>query len=125
MKSPRHPTKLPVRLPDPDNSIPDTLNDELIELLTAFVSGCPACETCHDLNGVMALAAKVQVAVEKHNTSPLNKFAFSAKETARLLSISERSLTRLSDRKLLCASRALKKPIYGRDAILSFLSATS
>ena len=75
---------------------------------------CPVCKV-----------TTIRTLALKSKQSLLTKFAFSARETAELLSISQRSLKRLADRKLLCPSRALRTPIYSREAIISFLSATA
>src|SRR4051794_35944250 len=55
----------------------------------------------------------------------LNKLAFSPAETAALLSISKRSLQRLTERRVLLPSRALRTPRYSRDAILQYLHSTT
>jgi excisionase family DNA binding protein len=67
-----------------------------------------------------------QVSLAEANSAPRpERMAFSVKETAALLGISEKTVRRLVERKLLNPSRALRHLLFSRKEVQRFLDESS
>jgi excisionase family DNA binding protein len=94
------------------------MNMPVLDALQPSQADQPAPE-CVDLNQHTAPALGARVSL-----SP-QRLAFSVKETAQLLGVSEKTVRRLVARKLLRSSRALRHLLIAKKEIERFLDETS